>query len=223
MIKFKLTITLLLVLNTLIAFSQTINLVENDQWKGYGFSDHTGKVVPDSLFVISKGVVHLAGPNPGYLMSDDVFSDFELTAEFRWVKEPGEPYAKKKKNSGLMYYVPVEQSDTLWPKGIQFQIKEKSTGDFILLQGVTMIVNDSVYGPGRSVVVKKLEGSELPVGEWNSIKIIADGDKCIQYLNGMLVNEGEQASEKKGRILLQFEGYPIDFRNIKLVSFSNKQ
>ena len=89
MIKFKLTITLLLVLNTVIAFSQTINLVENNKWEGYGFSNHTGKVVPDSLFEISEGIVHLAGPHPGYLMSDEVYSDFELTAEFRWVKDPG--------------------------------------------------------------------------------------------------------------------------------------
>ncbi len=34
-----------------------------------------------------------------------------------------------------------------------------------------------------------------------------------------LVNEGVDASSKKGRVLLQYEGSPIDFKNIKIKAF----
>lgn len=35
-----------------------------------------------------------------------------------------------------------------------------------------------------------------------------------QELNGKLVNEGTQTEISEGRILLQYEGYPIDFRKV---------
>ena len=35
-------------------------------------------------------------------------------------------------------------------------------------------------------------------------------------LNGKLVNEGSKPSVPEGRILLMYEGYPIDFRKVEI-------
>jgi hypothetical protein len=123
------------------------------------------------------------------------------------------------KNSGIMYLVPEKTPDMLWPRGIQFQIKEGSTGDFVLLQEVTMEVDGKVNTPGKSVVRERFEDAEKPAGEWNTILITSDHGRIRQELNGVPVNEGLNPSVTHGRILLQYEGFPIDFRRIEIVEF----
>ena len=115
-----------------------------------------------------------------------------------------------------MYLVPEETPDTLWPKGIQFQIKEGATGDFILLQGVTLKINGKNTEPGKSVVVKRFEDAAKPAGEWNTMVVTFVNGKIKQELNGKLVNESSEPSISEGRILLQYEGYPIDFRKVEI-------
>lgn len=46
--------------------------------------------------------------------------------------------------------------------------------------------------------------------------MICDGDKVINIVNGVVVNEGTEASVTKGKILLQSEGAEVYYRNIKL-------
>jgi hypothetical protein len=41
-------------------------------------------------------------------------------------------------------------------------------------------------------------------------------------LNGKLVNEWVEASSKEGKISLNYEGSPIDFRNIQLKNISKE-
>ncbi|WP_315824617.1 family 16 glycoside hydrolase [Paraflavitalea speifideaquila] len=117
-----------------------------------------------------------------------------------------------------MYNVPDTARDVLWPAGIQFQVKEGATGDFILLENVTLAVRGETKGPGKSVAVPRLGEQEKPLGQWNTILIRHIKGACTQYLNGVLVNEGSQASSQSGRILLQYEGAPIDFRKVEIKS-----
>ncbi|WP_276481381.1 3-keto-disaccharide hydrolase [Paraflavitalea pollutisoli] len=171
---------------------------------------------PWELYTITNGVIRLFGDKTGYLMSRQSYGDFELTLDYRW--NTGKEYQRGtgKKNSGVMYNVPDTARDMLWPAGIQFQIKEGATGDFILLEQVTMEVRGETQAPGKSVAVPRLSEQEKPAGEWNTIRIIHQQGHCMQYLNGVLVNEGTKASTQKGRLLLQYEGSPIDFRNIQM-------
>lgn len=184
-----------------------------DGW--YAYTKFKGKVSnANEIFIVENGEIKLQGNDPGYIATNNIYSDFKLTLEFCWEIDSAIIDKAKKRNSGVMYLVPDNFKDTLWPKGIQFQVKENCTGDFILLQNTTLKVNGVTNEPGRSVVIKKFKDAEKNVGEWNKIEIVSLNGKCSQYLNGILVNEGDEASVKNGRILLQFEGYPIKFRNI---------
>lgn len=190
-------------------------LICGSKFRGYGYSVATGRVSASQLFDVKKGTIRLKGSNPGYVISKLGYENFELTAQFRWADEETSR-ASNKPNSGIMVHVPVASADTLWPQGIQYQIKDKSTGDFVLLQEVTLKVNGQLQGPGRSVVVKRFADAEKPSGEWNAIRIVARGNEVEQYLNGVLVNKGVGASVSEGRILLQYEGFPIEFKDLKL-------
>jgi len=58
---------------------------------------------------------------------------------------------------------------------------------------------------------------EKPVGEWNTIECIGDGDKITNILNGKTVNAASKCSVTKGKILFQSEGAEVFFRKIDLV------
>jgi hypothetical protein len=166
------------------------------------------------VYNFTDSMIRLHGDKVGYLMSTKSYGDVELSLQYRWNTEPAYQRGTGKRNSGVMYNVPDTAKDVLWPAGIQFQVKEGATGDFILLENVTLTVRGETKAPGKSVAVPRLSEQDKAVGEWNTILIRSVKGKCSQYLNGVLVNEGTNASSQSGRILLQYEGAPVDFRNI---------
>jgi hypothetical protein len=58
---------------------------------------------------------------------------------------------------------------------------------------------------------------EKPVGEWNTLECVCDGDTITNVLNGKVVNKGTQVSPSKGKILFQSEAAEVFFRRIELV------
>lgn len=194
----------------------TVKLFNRKNLTGwYAYEPTAGKQThAENLFHVEKKMIRLFGDKIGYLMSEKSFRNFQLTVEFKWNTDSTFSRKSNKKNSGIMYLVPSETPDELWPKGIQFQVKEAATGDFVLLQDVTLNINGKQTEPGKSVTSARFTDAEKPFGEWNTAVITSTNGKITQELNGKLVNEGTNATVKKGRILLQYEGYPIDFRKI---------
>lgn len=195
-----------------------ISLFNQNDLKGwYAYSPDGGKYTnAAALFSVEDNLIRMYGSKAGYLMSEQSFRDFKLTVEFRWNTDANFVRKGDVKNSGVMYLVPTETPDVLWPKGIQFQIKEGFTGDFILLQETTLNVKGVKVGPGKSVISNRFKDAEKPIGEWNKLIIIVSKGKIIQKLNGKIVNIGTDSSVTEGRILLQYEGFPIDFRKVAI-------
>ncbi len=183
----------------------------------YAFRDEDGKIEDaNSVFNVEEGMIRMYGSKAGYLMSDGQYENFKLAVEFRWNTDSTFTRKSNKMNSGVMYLVPSDTPDELWPKGIQFQIKKGATGDFVLLKNTTIEINGETSKADKTVVVKRLVDATKPLGEWNSLEVIVKDGVVQQKLNGKLVNKGENPSVSKGRILLQYEGYPIDFRKVML-------
>ena len=61
-----------------------------------------------------------------------------------------------------------------------------------------------------------IQDLEKPVGEWNRIEGIADGDTFVFLLNGRVVNKGFDSSLTEGQLLFQSEGAEVFFRRIEL-------
>ncbi len=213
----KTTLTLLFLLILTACTTQQKTWTEND-WYAY-IKTSSEKLEPAKIYEFTDGMIRMHGENVGYLMSKKSYSNFELTLDYRWNVD--EQYkGKGKKNSGVMYNIPTDSPDKVWPKGIQFQIKENTTGDFVFLDQVTAKVNGKLVEPGASVTSPKFLENEKPYGEWNAIVIRSFNGKITQYLNGKLVNEATDASSREGRISLNYEGSAIDFKNIKLRKIS---
>lgn len=214
--KFIVAFTLLFLLNSCAV--QQKRLSTND-W--YAFTKtSTDRIEPSKIYEFTDGMIRMYGENIGYLMTKKSYKNFELSLDFRWNIEEKFNRGKAKKNSGVMYNIPVDSPDNIWPKGIQFQIKENTTGDFIFLDQITAKVKGKLVEAGASVTSPKFNENEKSYGEWNTLVIQSFDGKIIQYLNGKLINECEEASATEGKISLNYEGSPIDFKNIQLKSIS---
>lgn len=217
---FRLRLFILLLLIMHCAHAQTkiqlFNQKNLDGW--YAYEPETGKHDNASdLFSVKHNMIRLYGKKAGYLMSDQAFSNFQLTVEYKWNTDTTFVRKINTKNSGVMYLVPTNFPDMLWPKGIQFQIKEGASGDFILLQDITISINGKTTEPGKSVVIARFTDATNPIGEWNTLVVTSKNGKIMQELNGKLVNKGNSPSVTEGRILLQYEGFPIDFRKVEIL------
>ena len=215
--KITFALLFLLILNSC-SVQQKIGTENN--WYAY-IKTSSEKQEPSKVYDFSDGMIRMHGENIGYLMSKKSYSNFELTFDYRWNMD--DKYkGKGKKNSGVMYNIPTNSPDKIWPKGIQFQIKENTTGDFVFLDQVTAKVNGKLVEAGASVTSPKFLENEKPYGEWNSIMIKSFNGKITQFLNGKLVNEGTEATSVEGRISLNYEGSAIDFKNIRIKKISKE-
>jgi hypothetical protein len=55
------------------------------------------------------------------------------------------------------------------------------------------------------------------VGEWNEMKIECSANAITVWVNGVLVNQGDNCSASKGQIAIQAEGSEVEFSKIELV------
>jgi hypothetical protein len=58
---------------------------------------------------------------------------------------------------------------------------------------------------------------DKPVGQWNLVEIIAEGDRLDYFLNGVKIMAATKVWPSHGRLLFQSEGAEIFFRRIELL------
>lgn len=153
------------------------------------------------------------------LITEKTFANFILT--FDWKLTPGG-------NSGVMYRV-TEQYNEPYQSGPEYQVADNEgyKGEMTVLQTTASAYD--MYG--------NFNAKAKPVGEWNQSKIIVDHGKIEHWLNGALAVKYEilspdwltrkakskwepvenYAKSTYGHIDLQDHGYPVWYRNIKML------
>jgi hypothetical protein len=135
-------------------------------WKTY--LDPDKKADPAKIWSISDGVIHCEGSVAGYLLTDKEYDNYVL--RFQWRFPPG----SRGGNSGA--FVHVVGPDMIWPKGIEAQLQHQQAGDFWLVGGAKLKIDEERHDP-RSVRhyyrFKSEEKIEKPIGEWNSTRSLA--------------------------------------------------
>lgn len=171
---------------------------------------------PDGIFKVEDGTLHVLGKDLGYAMTDKSYKNFHLKVDFKWGESRWPPRDTAKRDAGVCYNIGMNEPDSIWPTSIEFQIQEGDVGDFWLLGFSTIKVNGVQNVPANHTRMIKQRDAEKPKGEWNTIEIISYNGKCVQVVNGVVVNVGEDASVKGGRFLLQSEFSEIYYRNVKI-------
>lgn len=168
----------------------------------------------DQLVAIQDGILTLYGNGhpKGIIRTKEVYANYELSLEWRWPNEPG--------NGGLMLHCDPEVTTAAWPKCLEVQLMHNKAGNF-RKNGETIEVEPERTS-NKPFIQRLITDAEKPVGEWNALRVIADGDSVVVYLNGQLVNQGEHATASSGFIALQLELADIQFRSIALKQLLHK-
>lgn len=193
----------------------------------YTFLEKKGKNQdPDHVFRVENGAVHVSGAEFGYFITEKEYQDYYLHVVFKWGEKTYAPREGKARDSGVLFHVTGE--DKIWPKSIEFQMIEGGTGDIILVGGNSLTVSGETKSAGRFDRFEKGPWKdelgyrdpnrevERAHGKWNCLELWAQGDTVRYYVNGILVNEGRNASATRGRLLFQSEGAEVYFRKIEL-------
>lgn len=164
-----------------------------DQWITYG---------TEKWFVENGDLVCESGPDKayGYFGTKEQFKNFELTLEFLQEAEG---------NSGVFIRSSIEGTKI---SGWQAEVAPPGSN--------TGGVYES-YGRGWLIKPDKSLDHVLKMGEWNTMKIRAEGDLVTTWLNGtqMIQIDDEIIGAASGQIALQIHdggGIKVRWRNIMI-------
>lgn len=201
--------------------NKSVSLFNGNNLDGWHIDVPAMDTIPDAInpFIVRDGMLVSLGTPQGHIITDKVYGDFRLQVEYRFAGEPG--------NCGVLVFASTPRSlYKMFPKSIEVQMMHENAGDFWCI--VEDITTDNMLerrGPkaewgiteGKLRRIKNLtDGSERPVGQWNSMTI-----ECLQntlkvWVNGDLVNYGYDATASSGQIALQAEGSEVEFRKVLL-------
>jgi Domain of Unknown Function (DUF1080) len=159
---------------------------------------------------VEDGLLVTRGDGKGWLSTNRAFGNFVLTLEYR-VGPSG--------NSGVLIRAP-HQGDPSFD-GLEVQILDDDAPAYRTLQPFQY--TGSVYG-----VLASKRGQNRPSGEWNSMKIRAEGPRITVELNGTIIVEGDVSEHpealpkhpgirrRTGFLGLQSHSEPVQFRKIAI-------
>jgi hypothetical protein len=142
-----------------------------------------------SHWEVVEGLLTACGEPTGYLSSDQSYRNFALSIEFKCGVDT---------NSGVFVRSPQENG------GYEVQIwRQQPAG----------------YNTGAIVgTAKTARDFTFKADQWNHYQITADGDHLVVVLNGETTLDIRDAKFSEGHVRLQYQQFPIAFRNIKIRS-----
>jgi hypothetical protein len=203
------------------AQAQTIDLFNGKDLTGWHADVPEMDNNPDvkSPFIVRDGMLVSLGTPGGHLITDEVYEDYRLEVEYRFAGEPG--------NCGVLVHASTPRAlYEMFPQSIEVQMMHENAGDFwCIVEDITVPDMESRRGPReewgitegkKRRILNLTDGSENPLGEWNTMVIEALGDEVKVWVNGDLVNHGFDATADEGQIAVQAEGSEVEFRKIQL-------
>jgi hypothetical protein len=114
----------------------------------------------------------------------------------------------------------------MFPQSIEVQMMSGDAGDFWCIQESIEVPDMDKRRPRKAGekwggaegdarrILNLTDGSEKPLGQWNTMVIEARGRNLDVWVNGDRVNDGFNATADRGRIALQAEGTEVEFRRV---------
>jgi hypothetical protein len=210
-----------LLLLTKIATAQQKSLFDGKSLAGWHSDvpakDNDPNIAPS--FIIRNGMLVSMGDPRGHLITDAVYQNYRLEVEYRFAGKPG--------NCGVLVHASTPRAlYGMFPKSLEVQMQHLDAGDFWCIEeDITVPDMEARRGPkdtwgvngNKARRIKNLtDGTEKPLGEWNTMIIECYKSSVKVWLNGVLVNEGINCTIDKGQIALQAEGAEVEFKKLLL-------
>jgi hypothetical protein len=189
-------------------------------WEADVPAHDTDKTVRDS-FIVRDGMLVSLGKPMGHLLTTNAYRDYRLEVEYRFPGKAG--------NCGVLVHASRPRAlYKIYPQSIEVQMESGDAGDFWVIQEDIKVPDmekrrprdaGQKWGgsePDARRILNLTDGSEKPLGQWNTMMIEARGRGIKVWVNGDLVNEGFDATTDRGRIALQAEGTEVEFRKVQI-------
>jgi hypothetical protein len=201
--------------------SEPINLFNGKDLKGW-HADVPDMEKDSSLktpFIIRNNNLVSLGTPGGHLITDAIYENYSLDVEYRFTGAPG--------NCGVLVHASTPRAlYGMFPKSLEVQMMHENAGDFwCIVEDIKVQEMEKRRGPKENWgitegkerrIINLTDGTEKPLGEWNSMHIDCVGNTIKVLLNGVLVNEGFDCTASKGQVAVQAEGAEVEFRKILL-------
>jgi len=170
--------------------------------------DLTGWTIPSDrnkqTFSAKDGVLAITGRPSGYIRTEKDYTNYVIRAQVRHIR---------KCNNGLL--LRMVGKDKVWPRSIECQGAKDNLGDIWNIDKFPM---KTAADRTRGRHTKKAHPSnENPVGQWNQYEVYMNKGDLRMVVNGLVQNEATECWETPGKICLQSEGGPVEWRNIVLI------
>jgi hypothetical protein len=121
---------------------------------------------PRKVFTVEKGMLHISGDGLGYICTKQRYRDYHLIVEYRWGERTWGNRVDRARDTGVIIHC-VEPDgsygDGVFMAGIEAQIIEGGTGDFIVVPGKradgskidVALTGETIKGRGREIVWHK--------------------------------------------------------------------
>ncbi|PIF06384.1 MAG: hypothetical protein CSA36_01960 [Draconibacterium sp.] len=176
---------------------------------------------PDTInpFIIRDSLLVSLGTPQGHLITDSVYQNYKLVAEYRFAGEPG--------NCGVLVHASTPRAlYRMFPKSLEVQMFHENAGDFwCIVEDITVPDMETRRGPKaewgitegkKRRILNLTDNSEKPVGEWNRMVVECVADSIKVWVNSDLVNFGYNCTASKGHIAVQAEGSEVEFRKLEI-------
>jgi hypothetical protein len=172
-------------------------------------------------FVVRNGMLVSLGKPEGHLLTRDTYRDYRLEAEYRFPGKPG--------NCGILVHASrLRALYKMFPQSIEVQMNSGDAGDFWCIQENIEVADMEKRRPRKPGekwggaerdarrILNLTDGSEKPLGQWNTMVIETRGRSVTVWVNGDLVNNGVNATADHGKIAIQAEGAEVEFRRVEI-------
>lgn len=204
-------------------FTVLFDGTSTDHFRGYNQDKF-----PEKGWTLEEGTLRVIGKTKGSgdIITKEQYSDFDLRWE--WKVAQGA-------NSGVMYRVEEVKNQPTYKTGPEYQILE-----------------DGNHGDGKNaktsaaalyaLIACNDKKAVMPIGEWNTSRLVIKDNQVQHYLNGQLVveyvwgsddikekiagskfkNWKEFMTKDKGHIAFQYHNDDVWFRNIRIKDLSGE-
>jgi hypothetical protein len=201
--------------------SKTIQLFNGRDLKGWHVDvpamDNNDSV--KSPFLIRNGMLVSLGTPGGHLITDAIYKNYRLQVEYRFAGVPG--------NCGVLVHASTPRAlYKMFPKAIESQMMTQNAGDFWCIEEDIEVLDMEkrrgpkaewgINGDKKRRIVNLTDGSEKPVGQWNTMVVECVKRSIKVWVNGDLVNCGFNCTAQQGQVALQSEGSEVEFRKVEL-------
>jgi hypothetical protein len=193
-----------------------------------GWMNAKSKSFPANGWEIKNGILSVnpatkAANGGGDIVTVDKYTNFELCVDFMYTRGA---------NSGIKYFIDTESNNgSLASIGCEYQILDDNNHP-----DAKAGINGNRRLAGVYDLIPPKNVKDNGFDNWNTSKIIVNGNKVQHWLNGQMTVEYERGNDKwrelvatskfktspgfgevkEGRILLQDHGNVVSYKNIKI-------